>query len=137
MDSIVKILQKYDPDKAEDLAKWNKLRHCKEDLELFLTFNIAEILYVNEKNKVITTLCTSNTVLINVIKTKSKKGKKSVKLIESDGIHTRNMDSIDTWDIVHKHTITIPLKSWQIINFKTISISNILQLDELINKILK
>jgi len=36
---------------AEDLAKWSKLSHTKEDLELFLNYNIAEMKFLASDGK--------------------------------------------------------------------------------------
>lgn len=45
--SRIKLLQT----EAEDLAKWSKLSHTKEDLELFLNYNIAEMKFLASDGK--------------------------------------------------------------------------------------
>ena len=57
------------------LSKWDKLRHTKEDLELFLNFNIAEILYLTNKGEQRSIVCTSNTSLVNAFNTKKQADK--------------------------------------------------------------
>ena len=51
---------------AADLAKWSKLRHVKEDFELFLNFNIAEVEFKTADGKDRKIICTSNTTLVEL-----------------------------------------------------------------------
>lgn len=139
MSAIIEKMQKSESQllkqQAEDLAKWSKLRHTKQDLELFLQFNIAEIQF-RAKQEIRTILCTSNTTLIKIIAAKKVNDKKQLADEKSDGIRTKDLTSVLTWDLIDKSYKTINLTSWQIINFISIFPSNILLLDEILNKVI-
>lgn len=141
MSDILKTLRESDSLllKAEgaDLAKWSKLRHVKDDLELFLQFNIAEIQFKTMSGKDASVICTSNAALIKILQTKELKDKQKLVKYRGPGIHTKDKKSVMTWDLVSDKYKTISLSSWQIANFISINPDNILILDELINKLLK
>lgn len=122
---------------AEDIAKWSKLRHTKSDLELFLQFNIAEIKFRSLDGKDDSIICTSNIPLMKVLETKKPEDKKKIKDIKNNGIITKDLKSVLTWDLIDNKYKTISLNAWQITNFISITPKNILILDELINKNIK
>ena len=139
MSAIIEKMQKSESQllkqQAEDLAKWSKLRHTKQDLELFLQFNIAEIQF-RAKQEIKTILCTSNTTFMKIVAAKKVNDKKQLADEKSDGIRTKDLTSVLTWDLIDKSYKTINLTSWQIINFISIFPSNILLLDEILNKVM-
>lgn len=141
MSDIIKTLRESDSlllkAEAEDIAKWSKLRHTKKDLELFLQFNIAEIKFRSLDGKDANIICTSNIPLMKVIETKKLEDKKKIKDIKNNGITTKDIKSVLTWDLIDNKYKTISLNAWQITNFISITPKNILILDELINKNIK
>ena len=128
---------------SKDLAKWSKLKHIKEDFELFLQFNIAEIEYRTLKGEDASVICTSNTALIKILDANTKEDKQKLVKFHGSAIKSKDPKSVLTWDLVNNRYTTIPLNSWQIRwqdgkpNLISISPENILILDELITKILK
>ena len=122
---------------AVDLAKWSKLRHVKEDFELFLNFNIAEVEFKTADGKDRKIICTSNTTLVELFSLAKDNERAKVAKKQSAGIKTRDKTSVDTWDLVENKRKTVKLKSWQIVNFISITPENILILDELVRKLLK
>lgn len=94
------------------LSKWEKLRHTKDDLELFLNFNIAEIQYLTKDSKLRSIVCTSNTALVNTFNTKKSADKQAFAKESSAGIKTRDRGSIDTWDLIDNKRKTVNLASW-------------------------
>ena len=122
---------------AVDLAKWSKLRHVKEDFELFLNFNIAEVEFKTADGKDRKIICTSNTTLVELFSLVKDNERAKVAKKQSAGIKTRDKTSVDTWDLVENKRKTVKLKSWQIVNFISITPENILILDELVRKLLK
>ena len=122
---------------SKDLAKWSKLKHVKDDFELFLQFNLAEIEFKTLDGKDDSIICTSNTALIKILSTKKPEEKQKLIKFKGPGIKSKDPKYVKTWDLVNNTYKTIYLKSWQIANFISISPDNVLILDELINKILK
>ena len=122
---------------AVDLTKWSKLRHVKEDFELFLNFNIAEVEFKTADGKDRKIICTSNTTLVELFSLVKDNERAKVAKKQSAGIKTRDKTSVDTWDLVENKRKTVKLKSWQIVNFISITPENILILDELVRKLLK
>ena len=119
------------------LSKWEKLRHTKEDLELFLNFNIAEIHYLTKFGQPRHIVCTSNIPLVNAFNAKKPEDKQEFAKENSAGIKTKERCSVDTWDLIANKRKTVSLSSWQIVNFITISPDNILILDKIFNELLK
>ena len=122
---------------AADLAKWSKLRHVKDDFELFLNFNIAEVEFKAADGKDCKIICTSNTTLVELFSLAKDNERAKIAKKQSAGIKTRDKTSVDTWDLVENKRKTVKLKSWQIVNFISITPENILILDELVRKLLK
>jgi len=114
---------------AKDIEIWKNLDHNKTGLECFLNFNIAELSFKTMHGKNANIICTSNTTLIKVMSLQKDKDKKEVSSLKSDGIHTNDTTTIDTWDLVDNHIKTVSLKSWKIMNFISIRPDNILLLD--------
>ena len=118
---------------ATDLEKWSKLRHTKADLELFLTYNIAEIKFLKKDGSFKNIICTSNIALINsynVAKTKEKK-----KIIEEGlyrGLRSGKDHLILTYDFLLPGFKSINLDDWTIINFLSITKDNILLLNSIL-----
>jgi hypothetical protein len=123
--------------KGADAEKWSALRHTKYDFELFLNFNIAEIQFKTLDNKDATIVCTSNTTLIKLFSTLKESDKKKIACLPSNGIKTKDLRSIDTWDLIDNKLKTVSLASWQINDFIGITPENILDLHNFINKLLK
>jgi hypothetical protein len=122
---------------AEDISKWSKLKHNKEDLNLLLKFNIAEIEYKKTDNKSSSIVCTSNSVLIDTIHVKHKDLKKAkLKYNLKDVVPEKN-NKLKTFDLIDKKIKTLPLTDWKIKNFISITPENILILHELLENILK
>ena len=115
---IIKLLRESDNKlaKAEafDLATWSKLKHCKEDLELFLNYNIAQIRFKTKDGEESEIICTSNTTLIQIISAKYEKDKKKIVKLKSKGMKTPKMGSVMSWDLIDNKPKTISLKSWAI-----------------------
>lgn len=122
---------------ARDIQMWSNLKHNKEDLELFLNNNIAEIKFRAKDGKDSSIVCTSNMTLVKVMATKKKADKQKSVKATSRGIKTRDSTSVNTWDLIDNKMKTINLMSWQIMNFITITPENILLLDEVATEILK
>lgn len=126
--------------KSSDVEKWAALRHTKEDLELFLNFNLAEIRFKTLDGKDSTIVCTSNTTVIRLFSFAKDHDKEKLKQIasgDSKGIKTKNKRTIDTWDLIDNRIKTMSLSSWQIIDFISISPANMLDLHFMVNTLLK
>lgn len=141
MSNIIQTLRESNAEllKAEskDLARWSKLKHIKQDFELFLQFNIAEIEFKTVDGNDDSVVCTSNTALIKILDTKKPEDKKKLVKFRGPSLKSKDPNSVLTWDLVNNSYKTIYLNSWQIVNFISISPDNVLVLDELIKKILK
>ena len=93
---------------GKELPKWKKLKHNKQDLELFLQFNIAHIKY-RPKNEVVMKdiVCTSSTRFIKVFsKLKESDKKHALKKTKNDGIKTKDKNSVLTYNLLenkYKH----------------------------------
>lgn len=121
---------------SKDIAAWSKLRHTKQDLELFLNFNIAEIEFKTMKGEDRKIVCTSNMTLVKIMAEAKKQNKQKLAKIKSNGIRTKDARTVDTWDLVANKRKSISLSSWQIVNFISITPENILILDELAKKVI-
>lgn len=120
---------------SNDISTWSKLKHNKEDLELFLQFNIAYIQFQTNKGEITSTLCTSNTALIKMLQLTEKEKDQKKKLVKFKGpvIKSKEKNEVLSWDIRQKDFRSINLKSWYILNFISITPKNILILDEIVN----
>lgn len=122
---------------AEDIQTWQKLKHNKEDLELFLNHNVAEIKFLKSDGSESKVFGTSNVALIKVFSAKKDKDKIKAKYLNSSGMRSKKSNSVEIWDLIENKQKTMILKSWQIENFITISEKNILILDQVLHDILK
>lgn len=122
---------------ANDVTTWSKLKHTKSDLELFLNFNIAQIDFTTKDGKEASVVGTANTTLVKIFSLKKDEDKKKIAKLKSDGMRTKDTFSVLIWDLIDNKPKTIFLKSWQIMNFISITEKNILILDKLINDLLK
>ena len=123
---------------GKQLPKWKKLKHNKQDLELFLQFNIAHLRY-RPKNGIVMQdiVCTSNTQFIEVfLKLKESEKKKALKA-KNSGIRTKDPKSILTFNLLENKYNTIMLDFWEIVNFLTVTPDNIEILDRVVNDMLK
>lgn len=122
---------------GEDIDKWKKLDHNKSSLELFLTYNLAEIEFYGKDKKKHVAICSSNTPLIKVFQAIKEEDKKKLVKLRSNGIHTRDMSLVKTWDFKDNKFNSIFLKRWNIVNFINITPDNILLLDKVIRELFK
>ena len=122
---------------AEDIQMWQKLKHNKEDLELFLNHNVAEIKFLKSDGSESKVFGTSNVALIKVFSAKKDKDKIKAKYLNSNGMRSKKSNSVEIWDLIENKQKTMILKSWQIENFITINEKNILILDQVLHDILK
>lgn len=138
---IIKLLRESDNEllksEARDVARWQKAKHCKGDLETFLNFNVAQIDFLTQDGQDASVIGTGNTTLVKILSMKKVDDKQKARSLKSDGMHTRDSKSVLIWDLVENKPKTIFLKAWQIMNFISISEDNILLLDRLLNEILK
>lgn len=123
---------------GKELPKWKKLKHNKQDLELFLQFNIAHLRY-RPKNAVVMQdiVCTSDTQFIEVFSKLKESEKKKALRSKNSGIHTKDTNSILTFNLLENKYNTIMLDFWEIVNFLTITPDNIEVLDQYVNDMLK
>lgn len=123
---------------ANDMSKWSDLRHNKEDLELFLQFNLVHLRFKpKNKHSMQDIVCTSNTRFIKVFSEVKKSQKIKQLNVKIDGIRTKDPSSILTYNIIDAKYNTINLSSWEIINFISMTEENIEILDSVINDILQ
>ena len=122
---------------AQDLATWSKLKHNKQDLELFLNFNIAEIEFKTKSDEKATVIGTANTSLVKVFSAKKDVDKQKAAKLKSSGMRTKDSTSVQIWDLVENKPKTIMLSAWSIKYFISISEKNILVLDEVLRDLLK
>lgn len=123
---------------ANDFSKWSKLKHNKQDLELFLQYNLVHMKFRPKNHAVMKEIvCTSNTRFIKMfsaLKTSEKKHAKSTKF---DGIKTKDLSSVLTYNLLEGKYNTIYLDVWEIISFITMSEDNVDILDAVTNEMLK
>lgn len=137
MDSIISVLKKSDHPlliaAVRDGAKWMKLRHAKQDLELFLAHNIARIRFKTKSDgKYSEVVCTGNNRLMKVLMAVRNTDKVDLVKTPFVGIKTNDSASVTAYDIESNHLKTISLKSWEILEFVTITEENVLILDAII-----
>ena len=123
---------------GKQLPKWKGLKHNKQDLELFLQFNIAHMRF-RPKNGVVMQeiVCTSNTTFIEVFSKLKESDKKKALKSKNSGIRTNDPKSILTFNLLENKYNTIVLDVWEIVNFLTITPDNIELLDKFVSDFLK
>ena len=122
---------------ARDLQTWKKLNHTKEDLELLLMYNIAQIDFVKADGTSSSIVGTASTPLIKVFSAKTEKDKQKAAHLKTRGMRSNKSSSVEIWDLTENTQKTILLKAWQIVNFITISEENVLLLDTLLHDAMK
>ena len=123
---------------ANDLAKWSKLKHSKQDLELFLQFNLVHLRFRPLNHAVIKDIvCTSNTRFIQVFSSLKESDKKKALRSKFDGIKTKDKSSVLTYNLLEGKYNTIDLSMWEIASFITMSEDNVEILDKVANEMLK
>ena len=124
--------------RLNDLNKWSKLRHTKQDLELFLQFHVAQLNFKTLEGEDRTIICTSNSSLINVFNFKKDDKKAKEKLLgNATGIRTKDLNSINTYDLIDKKIKTIPLGYWFLVDFIELEKDNIIILSDILREALK
>lgn len=122
----------------ESAKKWSKLKHNKECLELFLTYNVTELMFKpKQSDEYKSIICTSNKRLINLYSAVKDKERKIALATPFNGIHTDDQLSIMTYDLVDGKIKTIPIRAWMIKNFITLDEKNVPVLDVVIKECLK
>lgn len=110
------------------IEKWKSLPHNKEGLELFLKFNIAEILYGDKK-----IFCTSNKELVNRILEILE-----IKQTLTENAFTSIRNIVISWDLNNDKIISFSMKNkWSILNFIQLSPQNINLITSVIKEILQ
>ena len=123
---------------ANDMSKWSQLKHNKQDLELFLQFNLVNLRFKpKNKHSMQEIVCTSNTRFIEVFSKLKKSEKKKAISTRIDGIRTKDPYSILTYNILEGKYNTIDLTAWEIVGFISMTEENIEILDDVLNDMLK
>lgn len=123
---------------ANDFSKWKKLKHNKQDLELFLQFNLVHLRFRPKGHTTFKEIvCTSNTKFIKVFSALKESQKKRAMAVKSDGIKTKDKDSVLTYNLLEGKYNTVDLGWWELVAFITMSEDNIEVLDKVANEMLK
>ena len=123
---------------ANDMSKWSQLKHNKQDLELFLQFNLVNLRFKpKNKHSMQEIVCTSNTRFIEVFSKLKKSEKKKAISTRIDGIRTKDPYSILTYNVLEGKYNTIDLTAWEIAGFISMTEENIEILDDVLNDMLK
>lgn len=123
---------------ANDMSQWQQLKHNKQDLELFLQFNLVNLRFKpKNKHSMQEIVCTSNTRFIEVFSKIKKSEKQKALKLKNDGIRTKDTNSILTYNIVTNRYNTIDLTAWEIVNFISMTEDNIEILDDVLNNIMR
>lgn len=123
---------------ANDMSQWQQLKHNKQDLELFLQFNLVNLRFKpKNKHSMQEIVCTSNTRFIEVFSKLKKSEKQKALKLKNDGIRTKDPNSILTYNIITNKYNTIDLSMWEIVNFISMTEDNIEILDDVLNNIMK
>ena len=123
---------------ANDFSKWKKLKHNKQDLELFLQFNLVHLRFRPKgKSTFKDIVCTSNTRFIKVFSMLRESQKKRALSTKFDGIKTKDKDSVLTYNLLEGKYNTVDLGWWELVAFITMSEDNIEVLDKVANEMLK
>jgi hypothetical protein len=123
---------------ANDMSQWQQLKHNKQDLELFLQFNLVNLRFKpKNKHSMQEIVCTSNTRFIEVFSKLKKSEKQKALKLKNDGIRTKDTNSILTYNIITNKYNTIDLSAWEIVNFISMTEDNIEILDDVLNNIMR
>ena len=123
---------------ANDFSKWSKLKHSKQDLELFLQYNLAHMRFRPKGHATFKEIvCTSNTRFIEVFSKLKASQKKIALRSKYDGIRTNDATSVLTYNLIEGKYNIVDLSQWELIAFITMSEDNIELLDKVANEMLK
>ena len=123
---------------ANDFTKWSKLKHNKQDLELFLQYNLVHMKFRPKGHATYKEIvCTSNNRFIKVFSSLKESQKKKAISTKFDGIKTKDPTSVLTYNLVEGKYNTIDLNWWELISFITMSEENVELLDQVANEILR
>ena len=123
---------------ANDFSKWSKLKHTKQDLELFLQYNLVHMKFRPKGHATYKEIvCTSNNRFIKVFSALKESQKKKAISTKFDGIKTKDPTSVLTYNLVEGKYNTIDLTWWELISFITISEDNVELLDQVANEMLR
>lgn len=123
---------------ANDMSQWQQLKHNKQDLELFLQFNLVNLRFKpKNKHSMQEIICTSNTKFIEVFSKLKKSEKQKALKLKNAGIRTNEPNSVLTYNIVTNRYNTIDLTAWEIVNFISMTEDNIEILDDVLNNIMR
>jgi hypothetical protein len=123
---------------ANDMSQWQQLKHNKQDLELFLQFNLVNLRFKpKNKHSMQEIVCTSNTRFIEVFSKLKKSEKQKALKLKNDGIRTKDTNSILTYNIITNKYNTIDLSAWEIVNFISMTEDNIEILDDVLNNLMR
>lgn len=123
---------------AEDVSRWRGLRHNKDDLQLFLTFNVAEIEFLPEGGKkAVRIVCTGNKRLIAAYSAVKAPDRKLALKTPMRGLRTAKTGTVLAYDLAAGKVVTVPLRSWRVISFLTITEENAPLLDEVLRRTLR
>jgi hypothetical protein len=123
---------------ANDMSQWQQLKHNKQDLELFLQFNLVNLRFKpKNKHSMQEIVCTSNTKFIEVFSKLKKSEKQKALKLKNNGIRTNEPNSVLTYNIITNRYNTIDLSAWEIVNFISMTEDNIEILDDVLNTIMR
>lgn len=123
---------------ANDMSQWQQLKHNKQDLELFLQFNLVNLRFKpKNKHSMQEIVCTSNTKFIEVFSKLKKSEKQKALKLKNAGIRTNEPNSVLTYNIITNRYNTIDLSTWEIVNFISMTEDNIEILDDVLNNIMR
>ena len=123
---------------ANDMKLFKGLKHDKEGLETVLKHTISHIRFRPKNHATFTDIaCSSNTRFISVFQQLKESQKKKALLTKPDGIHTKEPDSILTFNLISNKYNTVSLDRWEIVSFIVIQEENIELLDRIANELLK
>ena len=123
---------------ANNISKWSQLKHTKQDLEVFLKYNLVHLRF-REKNHATfkEIVCTSNTRFIEVFSALKESDKKKALRSRFDGIKTKDKSSVLTYNLIEGKYNTVDLNMWELLSFIEMSEDNIEILDKVANEMLK
>ena len=123
---------------ANDMSQWQQLKHNKQDLELFLQFNLVNLRFKpKNKHSMQEIVCTSNTKFIEVFSKLKKSEKQKALKLKNAGIRTNEPNSVLTYNIITNRYNTIDLSTWEIVNFISMTEDNIEILDDVLNNLMR
>ena len=112
---------------SEDIMDWSKLKHNKECLELFLSYNIAIVKFNGDEY-----LVSSNLPLLSYLdRQRIVKNKNRVARVMSSSprysklLKSKNQEIVRTWNLITNNKVEIPMNStWSIVAPKWIGVNS-------------